>query len=290
MMPRMTRRRFLTLSACALAASPAHAATWQGRALGADVAVTLTGDRAAVDMALNAIPTRLTAIEAQFSLYRDSALTRLNTTGTLTPSKDFTTLMAQARHAHALTDGLFDPTVQPLWHALAMGRDPKPARALIGLDRVTLTPTIQLAPGQQLTLNGIAQGFATDLIRHDLAAQGFTRALIDMGEQAALGGPFTLGLEDQTQGPLGQLTLTNAARATSSPTALRLGQHSHILGPHGEGPIWSTISIEAPSATLADALSTAAVFMTTDRLRRLKSDAKLSRITAISPDGDLITL
>lgn len=283
----MNRRRFLTLSACALCASPAYAGRWQGVALGADVSVTLEGPREAVDAALSALPARLDAIEAQFSLYRDSALTRLNASGTLRPSEEFATLMAQAAQAHALTDGLFDPSVQPLWQALAEGRDPAPARALIGFDRIGMGERITLAPGQALTLNGIAQGFATDLVRADLEALGFTHALVDMGEQAALGGPFTLGLEDPVFGAMGQVTLRGAARATSSPSALRLGGASHILGPRGEVPVWATVSIEGPDATLADALSTAAVFMDVPRLKRLKTDAGLYRITVVGTSGDL---
>jgi thiamine biosynthesis lipoprotein len=71
---------------------------------------------------------------------------------------------------------------------------------------------------------------------------------------------------------------------------MSLGGRAHILGPRGETPLWSTVSIEAPSATLADALSTAAVFMERDRLRRLKVAAGLHRITLVDADGDIQTL
>ena len=289
----MNRRRFLSLAA-AFAGAPrtAKAATWQGAALGAEVSVTLQGPRIEVQAALDAIPAGLRRIEALFSLYDPaSALSQLNATGRLdAPARDFTALLASADRAHALTGGLFDPTVQPLWRALAEGRDPAPARALIGWHRVTQRHAITLAKGQQLTLNGIAQGFATDHVRDTLAARGFTRALIDIGEQAAIGGPFRLGLIDPEHGYLGTRTIAGTAIATSSPGALRLGFQAHILGPQGQRPLWSTLSVEAQDATLADALSTAGVFMDLPRLATLKAEAGLLRITAVSPEGRLTTL
>lgn len=290
----MNRRRFLTLTA-AFVCAPAvtRAATWQGRALGADVSVTLSGPRSETDRALSGIPATLEQIEQLFSLYRPgSALTRLNRDGRLAPvSPLFHALVTLADCAHRLTGGLFDPTVQPLWRALAEGTDPTPARRLIGWSRVIATrKDIILAPGQNLTFNGIAQGFATDLIRSSLEAQGFTRALVDIGEQAALGGPFRIGLVDPTHGPLGQRTLTGGAVATSSPAALRLGAETHILGPDGRAPLWSTVSIEAPTATLADALSTAAVFMPKPALATLKRRAGLTRITTVDAEGNLSSL
>lgn len=292
-LPRLKRRRFLTLAA-AFACAPRHAfaSSWQGRALGAEVSVTLTGPRSETEPALADLPAQLDAIEDLFSLYRpNSTLSRLNDTGFLAPDARFDALIDACTKAHGLTGGLFDPTVQPLWRALAEARDPAPARALIGWQRIRRTTRgMYLDRDQKLTLNGIAQGFATDLIRASLTARGFTRALVDIGEEAAIGGPFRLALEDPGHGSLGDLTLENAARATSSPGALHLGTQEHILGPAGERPLWSTVSIEARDATTADALSTAAVFMDTARLERLKTDADLHRITLVDHDGNLRTL
>ncbi|CUH77352.1 FAD:protein FMN transferase [Tropicibacter naphthalenivorans] len=289
----MNRRRFLTLSA-AFACAPhvAQASTWTGRALGAEVSVTLSGPREATAQALADIPKALGHFETLFSLYRDgSDLTRLNATGQITPAPEMTALLEAAREAHALTNGLFDPTVQPLWQALATGADPAPARKLIGLHRVTSDAnSIHLAPGQQLTFNGIAQGFVTDAIKAHLTSAGFTKALINIGEYAALGGPYRLGLSDPTHGHMGHTTLTNQAIATSSPGALRLGSETHILGPAGQTPLWATVSLQGPSATLADALSTAAVFMTANQLAQLKTKARLSRVTVIDAEGKLTTL
>lgn len=294
----MKRRRFLTLSAAfASAPSLSRAApcrgTWTGQAMGADVSVTLKGPRQLVQRTLTTIPAHLDDMESAFSLYRsDSALSRLNRNGFLRSPADLRGILDDIDAAYALTDGLFDPTVQPLWRALADGRDTAEARKLIGWRGVINNQTdgIRLRVGQKLTLNGIAQGFATDFVRGRLKAAGFDHALIDIGEQAALGGPFTLGLSDPEQGIVSTLALSDRAVASSSPAALRLGDQWHILAPDGRPPLWSTVSIEAASATLADALSTAAVFMDLDRLRRLKREAGLFRITAVDAEGNLRTV
>ena len=134
----MRRRRFLTLAA-AFACAPrlAQAATWTGTALGAEVSVTLNGPRGEVEAALRDIPAILSRVEAAFSIYRsESEVSTLNRTGRLIPSDMFRDLTAEVDRAHALTGGLFDPTVQPLWLASANGHDPAQARAAVGWDRV----------------------------------------------------------------------------------------------------------------------------------------------------------
>ena len=290
----MKRRRFLTLSAAfACAPMSAQAETWTGRALGADVSVRLHGPREETRAALAALPRHLTRYEALFSLYDPrSSLSKLNSTGTGPPDVVFRDHLAQCHAAWRLTDGLFDPTVQPLWQALARGEDAEAARALIGWDRVRLSsdPSITLGPGQQLTLNGIAQGYMTELVAGWLRGRGFDRALINIGEYQAIGGPFSLGVSARKFGLISTFDLSDRAVATSSPGAMQIGDQGHILAPDGRPPLWSTVSIEAPGATMADALSTAAVFMEVTRLQRLKAEAGLHRITAIDAEGNIRTV
>lgn len=290
----MKRRRFLALSAAfACAPTLSRADTWSGRALGADVSVTLHGPREMTQKALADVPRLLVNFEQTFSLFQPtSSLSKLNMMGRLrNPNALMRALMRRADQAHALTAGLFDPTVQPVWDALVRGRDVTRAKEAIGWHRVRSSDDmIELQTGQALTFNGIAQGFATDVMRLLLARHGATHALVNIGEQAAMGGPFTLGLEDPDHGHLGTRELRDMAIATSSPAAMTLGDRAHILGPRGERPIWSTVSIEAQSATLADALSTAAVFMERDALESLKIAADLHRITVVDADGDLQTV
>ncbi len=288
----MRRRRFLTLAA-AFACAPrlSEAGTWRGHALGAEVSVSLSGPRAEVDAALSEIPAILARVEAAFSIYRpESEVSRLNRMGRIVPSALFRDLVDAADRAHALSGGLFDPSVQPLWQALATGGDARAARDLVGWSRLRVGDAVTLGPGQALTFNGIAQGFATDLVRDHLAARGAARALVNIGEHQALGGPFRLGLVDPEAGRVGHRSLADGALATSSPGAMRLASGRHILSPTGALPLWSTLSVEAPRATLADALSTAGVFMDQDRLAALKAEAGLARITCIDGQGNLRSL
>lgn len=292
----MKRRRFLTISAAMLAAAtpPARAErmVWQSQAFGGTVSVDLRGPRAANADLTRRIGAIIAEVEAAANLFSPtSALSQLNDTGALRdPPRALRDLMQQADRLHRLTQGLFDPTVQPLWQALARGEDPGPAWARIGWNPHWAQGAIRLAPGQALTLNGLAQGYAADRVRAQLQAEGYAAALVDLGEYAALGGPFLLGIEDPQQGRIATRRLQDAAIATSSPGAMMLGAGGHILGPHGEAPRWSTVSVEAESAALADGLSTALCLADTALIADLAArPGLLRRVLTVSPEGDVQT-
>lgn len=289
----LTRRRFLAISA-AVAAGPAWAErhSWQGRALGADVSLTIHGPRPVAASAVEQLRRILAEVEKLFSLYDESAtLVQLNGKGhLLSPDPRFVALMQAADHAHHLTGGLFDPTVQPLWRALADGGDIAGGQRAVGWHRVAFNRhRIDLAAGQALTFNGIAQGFATDLIADELKAHGLTDTLINIGEYRALGGPWRLAISDPAHGELGMRTLRNRAIATSSPAAMMLGAQTHILHPAAR-PCWSTVSVEAETATLADSLSTALCLAPRDQVAAMRDADGVNRITLVDFDGNLTSL
>lgn len=291
---KISRRRFLTISA-ALACAPAYAGTqaWQGRAFGADVSLKLTGGSAATAQALRDVPRILATLERRFSLYDPTSdLSQLNATGHLArPDPDFLALMQAADQGHRMTQGLFDPTVQTLWAATAQSRQPVPAvHGTVDWQQVRFDPAgITLGPGQKLTFNGIAQGYATDRVVALLHSLGFENALVNIGEFAGLGGPWRLGLHDPVHGFLGQRTLRGNAIATSSPAALDLGAHAHILHP-AHDPQWSTVSVEAKTATLADCLSTALCLAPRDLAAQIAKAEDVQRVTLVDADGNLSTL
>ena len=262
------RRRFLQVAAAVAVTGPwrhAEAAEWRGLALGADVAVHLTGPGA--DAALVELPELLARIERTFSLHVRSELQRINAEGGGVPSDWMRRALEVCDLVHRLSGGLFDPTVQPLWRALAEAGDVAKATAAIGWDRVVVRPgSVELGLGQALTLNGMAQGLAADLVRDWLAERGFSQAMVDMGEAAALGGPFRLGLAD-----LGDVTLRGTALAVSQPGALQVGGRAHILHPGGGLPRWDIVAVEAESAAVADALSTALALAEADRARAMRA-------------------
>lgn len=295
----MKRRRFLMISAAALCAAPlrAEVTQWQAEALGGTLRVDLRGPRGLGEDTAARIGAALAEVEAAASLFRaSSALSRLNAAGWLDdPPLVLRDLLALAGRVHVATDGRFDPTVQPLWRALAERRGAEElakARAAIGWNRVQVdVAAVRLAPGQALTLNGIAQGYAADRVRDLLLAAGYETVLVDMGEFAAIGGPFTLGVEDPEWGLLATRRITGGAIATSSPAAMRLGAAFHILGPEGEAPVWSTVSVEAESAALADGLSTAFCLMPAGEIRAARTHlSDLRRVTLVSTAGEVTTL
>ena len=290
----VNRRRFLAISGACLLASPAQARThrWRGFALGAEAEITIHGPDPIAVPALAHVQSHLTAVEAQFSLFDpQSALSRLNREGVLdAPAKAFRDLLAAVDTVHRATDGLFDPTVQLLWQALAAGRDPATLRHLVGWERVSASSSkVSLGQGQALTLNGIAQGFATDLVTNALKRAGVARTLVNIGEFRGLGGPWRLGISDPEHGLLATRTLGNGAIATSSPQGTLVNGRGHIL--HQEAsPLWSTVSVEAETATIADGLSTALTMAPLDMIETIPGHYGVRRITLIDHAGDLITI
>jgi FAD:protein FMN transferase len=271
----LNRRRFIAISAALMAPLPAAAAlhTETGQALGAKVTLRLAHPDAPA-IAARAMA-EIARLEDIFSLYREgSALMRLNAAGTLdTPPFELLECLSLAGAVHAASDGRFDPTVQPLWalHAAAAiaGQEVTPealaaARAQVGWGRVTLDPArITLAPGMALTLNGIAQGYIADRVAALLEAEGLGNLLIDTGEFRALGGHPQGGGWPVKLAQGGTVALRGRALATSAPlgtTFDQAGRMGHILDPRSGRPVagvWQAVSVSAPTAALADALSTA---------------------------------
>lgn len=284
-----TRRRFLTIAAAAagMAALPAAARAnaaplyqWRGVALGADASITLAHPRAEAIVARTLA--EIARLEAIFSLHRpDSALARLNANGRLeAPPFELLECLSLCAAVHRASAGAFDPTVQPLWalHAESHARGRAPGddeiAALlprIGWGRVQFDPgVIALArPGMALTLNGMAQGVIADRVADMLETEGLRNILINTGEFRALGGhpgggdwPIRLDDAAATPAPLRDRALASSgALGTTFDTA---GDVGHILDPRSGRPAparWRLVSVTAPRAGLADALSTAACLL-----------------------------
>ncbi len=279
----LTRRRFITIAAAmvpsiapalALARAPVHVET--DIAMGAKITLRLEHPDAPRIARLAMAEIR--RLERIFSLYLpDSDLVRLNRDGRLDdPAFELLECLSLVGAVHAASAGRFDPTVQPLWLAEATAceagqrlsdADRGRARDLIDWAAVSwAADAIALRPGMALTLNGIAQGYIADRVAALLVDQGLTRALIDTGEMVALSeGNWPVRLASGASIPL-----QGRAIATSAPLGMTFGgngRSSHILDPRTGYPVrsrWNVVSVSAPSAGLADALSTAAC-LTQDR-------------------------
>lgn len=311
----MRRRRLLTIAAAAtvapaLLARATPISQWRGVALGADATITLAHPEAEriVELAL----AEIARLEAIFSLHRaDSALARLNAEGRLiAPPFELLDCLGLAARVHAVTGGAFDPTVQPLWalHAAHYADNPEAApppaaavaaaRARTGWHRLRIGPdAIGLEPGMALTLNGIAQGYVADRVADLLRGLGLDRVLVNTGEYLALGGdprggPWQVRLRAGEALLHEAVALQDAALASSAmcgTTFDAAGRAGHILDPRTGRPgsgFWRLVSVTAPRAALADALSTA--FCLLDRARidtalRAVPAARLAALAAAEP-------
>ena len=301
-MPILTRRRFLTISAVACLPHAAEAGSitqWHGSAMGAEAALYLNHPDAAAIIA-RAVA-EIDRLEDVFSLYRaHSALSALNANGRLdAPPFELLECLALCNRVHSATTGLFDPTIQPLWQlyasSFAAGRAPQASQIAerltrIGWSRITFdSAMVQMPLGMSLTLNGIAQGFVADKLADLLTSEGLTNVLINTGEIRALGHmPGAAGWPVRLASG-GQIALTSRALATSSPLGTAFdaaGLVGHILNPVTGLPApatWTSVSISAPQAAIADALSTAACLIP-DRaaLARVLQAFPTSRIEALA--------
>lgn len=272
----MGRRRFLAVSAAvvlggATRSTLAETSDWSGIALGAEVKITLAGSQPGDALrTFSKVEAVLRGVEEQFSLYRESALTRLNRIGHLPhPTSAMLDLFQLAGDVHAVTGGLFDPTIQPLWLAIAKSGDVRGAQKFVGWERVLVSEDeIVLEPGMQLTFNGMAQGYAADRVATLLASEGYRDVLIDTGEITALGlrpdgqkWRADIVLPDGRK--VARTEISDMALAVSSPKGTLIGQGvPHIVNPRGQfAPVWELIAVSAPSAALADGLSTAFCMM-----------------------------
>lgn len=275
-MAKLNRRRFLSISAAmAMAGTGLRAGTvsgltvWRGVALGAGAQIALSHPDA--DAILMRARAEIARLEEVFSLYSaTSSLSTLNRLGILNaPPFELLECLSIAGAVNHATKGRFDPTVQPLWAAYALaateGRAPVGLAALpIGWKNLRYdAEAVVLDQGMALTLNGIAQGYIADRLALLLRAEGLQDVLINTGEINGLGhAPSRSGWPVAT--PAGEVMLTNRAIATSSPGGTLLdasGKIGHILDPISRQPaaqVWQSVSISAPTAALADALSTAA--------------------------------
>lgn len=280
-MTRIDRRRFLAITAAAMALPGAAAASsvarWTGRALGGPVSMQLAGlNDADAQPIFSAVEAELARLEAIFSLYHDSSeLVRLNREGQLsTPSPELLSVLSLCNALHSASDGVFDPSIQPLWRALALKKDAEAvskARQAVGWSRVRFdTSGVWLPEAGALTLNGIAQGAVTDAVVDLLRRHGLRNVLVDMGEIAAIGvgarGPWQIGVALPDGTLVHRLTAHDRAVATSVPGAMSIGQgHNHIIRPTGLRASVKIAAVSAPRAVLADGLSTALCLVSASR-------------------------
>lgn len=321
---RISKRRFLAISAAALGMgvvpigastrrAAAHLVEWHGLSFGAVATIRIHHpDRSTAERLISQVVTEAQRLEAIFSLYRtDSALSELNRRSVLTAvPQEFFDVLALCGRIWQLTGGVFDPTVQPLWqcyaeHFSTTGAPiggPEPAELenalhLIGWPEVIFSrDRIVLGRGMALTLNGIAQGYITDRVVERLRDAGMDSCLVDMGEIRTLGSvdgeAWHVGLRAPT-GAAPAMTMIDAmneAVASSGAAGYQFdtdGRSNHLFNPKTGrcADPTRTITVVAPKAVEADALSTAFSLMDEAAIAGVLARTKTARAYTTTVEG-----
>jgi FAD:protein FMN transferase len=183
------------------------------------------------------------------------------------------------------TDGAYDVTAAPLWEvwgfARRKGEIPSPdqlaeARALVGGKFMELDParrTVRFQkPGMRINLGSIGKGYALDVCGERLTASGLGDFLFHGGQSSMLARgsisedqPWEVGVRHpgRPDSRIGVIRLRDRALGTSSGQFQsfrhRGRRYGHILDPRTGFPAENVLAatVVAPSAVLADALSTA---------------------------------
>jgi thiamine biosynthesis lipoprotein len=271
-----------------LGRAPAAAGTRAELVMGAIATITTVDDRSE---AVEAAFAELRAADAGMSLYRpDSALVRVNRHAAehAEPVDDpLFACLARARALSAASDGAFDVTILPLLRAwggypdlahLAATRADAVGWSGLVLDADARTVRFARA-GMGIDLGGIAKGFALDRARAALAAAGVRRAVLDLsGNLALLGSGPADGWRVAVTDPsapattLGVLTLGPDQAVSTSGNYQRdfavegWRTPSHVYDPRTGRPVRRDLAVTvwAPDAATADALSTALLVLGPD--------------------------
>ncbi|WP_448190867.1 FAD:protein FMN transferase [Azospirillum sp. sgz301742] len=326
---RITRRRAITVLAAAaglpllMRAGGARAtqlARWEGTTLGAPSTIQLYHhDERAAHAAIQDALKELARLEQVFSVYRaDSALSSLNRDGVLAnPPAELAELLSHALTLSAASDGVYDPTVQPVWqtyfrHFTAAHPDPDgPARrdldaalALVGWRHVEVSPArIAFArPGMGLTLNSGAQGYITDRVAAVLRGHGFEKMLVDMGEPRALstkpdGSAWRIGIANPADPSKAVTEIDVVDRCVSTSGGYGTlfddaGRFTHLIDTRTgtTAPAMQSVSVVAETATRADGLSTAMLMVAPERRQALLRATGAEMAIYVTPDGVTATV
>ncbi len=239
-------------------------------------------------------------LEQLMSVYRDDArLAIVNRTAAASPVELETELFSVLQRAcdiHRWTEGAFDPAagaLVSLWRRCRQaGRIPTAAEIHATLEHSGLRhvqfdesqSTVKFdVDGVELNLGAIGKGYAVDRAGETLLTGGVSDWLVHGGRSSVLAHGQHAGFDGWPVGlrnpllpdkPFATLLLRNEALGTSG-TAVQWFRHEgkrygHILDPRTGWPVESmmSVSVIAPDAALADALSTAFFVLGVENARK----------------------
>jgi thiamine biosynthesis lipoprotein len=239
----------------------------------------------------------------------DTAVGRLNGEGRVDGApEELVEVLAAASDVSRRTGGAFDITMAPLLElysgAFAAGGPPPDDRideALALVDhravRIDGARVMLDDPRMEITLDGIAKGYIVDRTIDVLVAAGAERVLVNAGGDMAThgtdgrDGPWTVGIQDpHDEGLSGLARLEGDCIATSGDYMHAFTEdrrHHHIIDPRtGRSPeATSSVTVLAPTAMLADALSTALLVLGPGKGREALSGFQGAEGLWVTKDG-----
>jgi thiamine biosynthesis lipoprotein len=214
------------------------------------------------------------------------------------PSTELYRFLRQTEHMVQLTDGLFDPTIEPLrklWRTHLEHGDVPDNADILNLSKAVGWDHIHLHNGSfykdnaltSIDLGGIVKGHCVDLLVEKLNDNGFTDVFVDWGGEIRSSGCHPEGRAwkifisnlggHETSNAIAEIELHDQAIATSGDymqnwTVIENGKavtYFHIIDPRFKRPLIATknsiasASVEAPSCALADGIATALMLFPT---------------------------
>ena len=252
------------------------------------VTITVYSDEETADEAINAAFARMEEIERKASIFDEqSEASQLNRDGYLDASSDdLLELLTASLNYSQMTNGCFDITVQPLLDLWAGGlwqesEEVQQSRinetlGLVGWDKVGIEDNrIYLkTEGIEITLGGIAKGYAVDEALEVLEDMGIKHALVNAGGDMSTidskpnGEPWSIALvnPDNTTQSLATFNLRGKSVATSGNYERYFDPEKkahHIINPKTGYSATECISVTiiAENGTQADALATSVFVM-----------------------------
>jgi FAD:protein FMN transferase len=246
--------------------------------------------RAQADTFKRAILRWVAEFEAKYSRFIESSLvSRANrAAGREWVETDGQTeeLFALCDWFHWMTEGVFDPTTEPLlklWdyhkkpHATPSPAEIEMARGLMGWTRIQRGEgRVFLPTGTSIDLGGVGKEFAVDEVTELALSMGITNILVDFGHDLRVHGeppekgPWRIGLEspDSPGRCYRGVAVTNAAVCTSGDYLRHIEvdseRYGHIVDPRTGYPARNgtkAVTVVAASCTEAGVLATTAFIL-----------------------------
>lgn len=248
-----------------------------------------------------AVLDRIDDLEAQLTVYRDtsevSRLNRLAPQQAVPVQPNLFDLLALSSRLTRETDGAFDISTGALIKVWGFFKGPRrvpsdeersAALRCVGMNQVTLDPVGQTVsyrqPGLEINLGAIGKGYALDRVAEMVDREWGVPAYLVHGGRSSV---YARGTPDGSPGwevairhpwdpeqRLATLCLRDRALGTSAATFQYLEHEGkklgHVLDPRTGWPAsgMASVSVLAPTAAEADALSTAFFILGSDAARR----------------------